>query len=156
MPTFRILFVALEAALSFCFWTIQSRTKDYKMDSCRPWSLDSFSFMAFAATTPYWKQCLGISTSLQSSLKKWQLGSERKPVYITESISRLSAMQTLRPSVLSIARGRPVTERLPQRSTKPDRTAMTRRSFCMPIQRIEGSLRLYAYDTYSYEPERLP
>lgn len=44
VPRFRLLFVAMEAAFSFLFWTMQSENKDYGMSSCCPWPRDSFSY----------------------------------------------------------------------------------------------------------------
>jgi len=43
-PRFRLLFVAIEAALSFLFWTMKSKVKDYGMHICCPWPRDSFSY----------------------------------------------------------------------------------------------------------------
>ncbi|KAK6214862.1 hsp70-like protein [Colletotrichum tabaci] len=44
VPRFRLLMVAIEAALSFYFWTMASRDKDYKIGSCRRWPLESFTY----------------------------------------------------------------------------------------------------------------
>lgn len=44
VPRFRLLFVAVEAAFSFLFWTMYSRTKDYGMGSCCPWALKEFEY----------------------------------------------------------------------------------------------------------------
>jgi len=44
VSSFRILFVAIEAALSFLFWTLRSRSKDYGMSDCCPWDLSAFEY----------------------------------------------------------------------------------------------------------------
>lgn len=44
VPAFRLLFVAIEATLSFYFWAMKSRVKDYKMDSCCPWPRTESTF----------------------------------------------------------------------------------------------------------------
>ena len=42
-PRFRLLFVAIEAALSFLFWAMKSKVKAHGMRICCPWPRDSFS-----------------------------------------------------------------------------------------------------------------
>jgi cytochrome c553 len=44
VPKFRILFYAIEAAFSFMFWSMHSRTKDYGMSGCCPWDRALFSY----------------------------------------------------------------------------------------------------------------
>ena len=44
IPKLRLLYIAIEAALSFCFWAMQSKTKDYSMSSCCPWPRGYFSY----------------------------------------------------------------------------------------------------------------
>ena len=43
-PMYRLLFVAMEAALSFLFWTMRSKDKDYRMGACCPWPRDSYRY----------------------------------------------------------------------------------------------------------------
>lgn len=54
IPKFRVLFIAIEAALSFYFWAMRSRSavKDYGMADIRPWSLDSFSYHGLCSHNP--------------------------------------------------------------------------------------------------------
>lgn len=45
VPRLRLLFIALEAAMSFCFWTMYcSFEKDFAMGSCCPWPRASFTY----------------------------------------------------------------------------------------------------------------
>jgi Zinc-finger of C2H2 type len=44
VPKLRVLYVAIEAALSFLFWAMQSQNKDYGMSGCCPWPRNSFSY----------------------------------------------------------------------------------------------------------------
>jgi len=44
VPKLRLLYIAIEAALSFCFWAVQSKTKDYSMSGCCPWPRGYFSY----------------------------------------------------------------------------------------------------------------
>jgi hypothetical protein len=41
---FRLLYVAMEVAFSFHFWTMNSRLKDYGIGDCCPWALDQFTY----------------------------------------------------------------------------------------------------------------
>ncbi len=43
-PMYRLLFVAMEAALSFLFWTMRSKDKDYGMGACCPWPRGSYRY----------------------------------------------------------------------------------------------------------------
>ncbi|KAK2014937.1 HSP70-domain-containing protein [Colletotrichum eremochloae] len=52
VPRFRLLLVVLEATLSFLFWTMASREKDYKIGSCCPWSLDDFTYHGLCSHNP--------------------------------------------------------------------------------------------------------
>jgi len=44
VPRVRLLFVAMEAGLSFTFWAMKSITKDYKIGDCCPWSRKLFTY----------------------------------------------------------------------------------------------------------------
>jgi hypothetical protein len=44
IPKLRLLYVVIEAALSFLFWAVQSQKKDYSMSRCCPWPRNSFSY----------------------------------------------------------------------------------------------------------------
>lgn len=44
VPRIRLLFYALEAMFSYLFWTHRSRTKDYEIRSCCPWSPYAFTY----------------------------------------------------------------------------------------------------------------
>lgn len=43
VPKLRVLYVTIEAALSFLFLAMQSQNKDYGMSECCPWPRNSFS-----------------------------------------------------------------------------------------------------------------
>lgn len=43
-PRLRLLFVAMEAAFNFLFWSMKSKVKDYGLGICCPWPRDSFSY----------------------------------------------------------------------------------------------------------------
>lgn len=51
VPRLRVLFVLIEAAFSFLFWTMKSENKDYGMSSCCPWPRASFSSSVGCAVT---------------------------------------------------------------------------------------------------------
>lgn len=44
VPRFRVLFVAIEAALTFLFWAMKSNNKDYGYGSCCPWDRNARSY----------------------------------------------------------------------------------------------------------------
>jgi rubrerythrin len=44
VPRTRLVFVAIEATLSFLFWAMKSRTRDYKMGACCPWKREAFTY----------------------------------------------------------------------------------------------------------------
>ncbi|OBT70052.1 hypothetical protein VE03_00589 [Pseudogymnoascus sp. 23342-1-I1] len=51
--TLDALLYAMEAALTFLFWTVQSTTKDYGgFDICCPWPRDSFSYGGLCSHSP--------------------------------------------------------------------------------------------------------
>ena len=68
-PRFRLLFVAIEATLSFLFWAMKSKVEDYGMSICCP-GLEIPSLMAVSAAIMLsLKWSLGISTCPASSSK---------------------------------------------------------------------------------------
>lgn len=52
IPRSRVLFVAIEAAMSFLFWAMKSQNKDYGMSEFCPWSRDSFSYRGLCSHNP--------------------------------------------------------------------------------------------------------
>jgi hypothetical protein len=52
VPRFRLLFVAMEAAMSFSFWAKKSRKPDHCMISCSLWPLSSFSYTGLCSHNP--------------------------------------------------------------------------------------------------------
>lgn len=52
VPMLRIAFVAMEAAFSFMFWTMHSRTKDYGCGGLCPWDRDSFEWYGLCSHNP--------------------------------------------------------------------------------------------------------
>lgn len=52
VPRLRLLTIALEATLTFLFWAMQSRTKDYGMSSYCPWSRYSFLYNGLGTHNP--------------------------------------------------------------------------------------------------------
>ena len=47
IPIFRLLFIAMETAFNFLFWSMKSEGKDYGRGNCCPWPRDSFSYNGF-------------------------------------------------------------------------------------------------------------
>ena len=46
---YRLMLVAMEATLSFLFWTIRSSSKDYGMSACCPWDIKSFTYQGLCS-----------------------------------------------------------------------------------------------------------
>lgn len=59
IPRQRLLLVAIEATLSFYFWTMVSRTKDYHMEDCCPWPRDLFTYHGLCTHSPLREVVLG-------------------------------------------------------------------------------------------------
>lgn len=59
VPCLRILFVAMEAALAFVFWTMLSQSKDYGMLGICPWPKDTFRYRSLYSHNPMWEGIKG-------------------------------------------------------------------------------------------------
>lgn len=59
VPRLRLLAIALEAILSFLFWTVKSRKKNYNMGSCCPWLRDSFTYPGLCTHNTLLESVLG-------------------------------------------------------------------------------------------------
>ena len=59
VPRLRMLFVAVEAALSFVFWAMVSKDSDYGMGDCCPWPRDLFSYGGLCGHNPLHEGLIG-------------------------------------------------------------------------------------------------
>ena len=55
----RLLFVAMEAALSFLFWAMKSQDKDYGMSTYCPWPRGSISYDGLCSRDPLIEMVVG-------------------------------------------------------------------------------------------------
>ncbi|KAM0151871.1 hypothetical protein ACHAPG_007994 [Botrytis cinerea] len=64
-PRVRVLFLALEATLSFSFWTMKSSTKDYNLGECCYWARDSFPYGGLCSHSALWEGVEGLELTPQ-------------------------------------------------------------------------------------------
>ena len=93
VPIFRLLFVAMEAALSFVFWAMVSRTKDYKMGSACPWPRRAFTYHGLCSHNALLDGIKGNFDLTQEQLEHMaEVARERKRRQTRESYARMYAM----------------------------------------------------------------
>jgi hypothetical protein len=100
VPKLRVLYVAIEAALSFLFWAMQSQNKDYGMSGCCPWPRNSFSYSGLCSHSALAEMLLVTLISPASSSRLWLPRSKRRIVLTRLSISEVNVPSLLIASVL--------------------------------------------------------